>query len=155
VPAPNARPLAQIDLLLPATPTALAAVHAALGCFWAALAGAGVEPTTTWRHEFTTGVAEITANIIRHAYPPGAAAGSLHLRLSARRDAAIARFADRGVAFAPPPVAAASDLPEGGMGLLVARACFDDLHYRRRCGAANAWRLIKRFPAAESAREGT
>ena len=134
-----------------ATPAALAAVHAALDRAWAALDQlAPAPPTTRWRDLFRTAVAEIAANVIRHAYPPTGTTRPLELHIEIYHDRVVARFADSGVAWEPteePAVPDPLDLPEGGLGLAVARGALDELSYRREPSGTNVWQLVKHFPA--------
>ena len=134
-----------------ATPAALATVHAALDRAWEALDTlAPAPPTSRWRDLFRTAVAEIAANIIRHAYPPSGAARPFELRLQVYHDRLVARFADTGVAWEPaeePAVPDPFDLPEGGLGLAVARGAVDELSYRREPNGTNVWQLVKHFPS--------
>jgi anti-sigma regulatory factor (Ser/Thr protein kinase) len=58
----------------------------------------------------------------------------------------VAQFTDRGVAWEPgsePVTPDPLDLPEGGLGLAVARGALDELTYRREPNGTNVWRLIK------------
>jgi serine/threonine-protein kinase RsbW len=132
-----------------ATPTALDQVHDALDrCGWA-LDALPRSPAAGWRDLFRTAIAEIATNIIRHAYPPDAPRGTFHLRLVITSDSLMAVFTDDGLEWAPreaPGVVDPMSLPEGGLGLIVARAAVDDLEYQRDADAgANVWRLVKRF----------
>ena len=107
-------------------------------------------PTTRWRDLFRTAVAEIAANVIRHSYPPSGTSRPLELQLLVYPDQLVALFADSGVAWesagepAPPDPL---DLPEGGLGLAVARGALDELSYRREPDGRNVWRLVKHFTA--------
>jgi serine/threonine-protein kinase RsbW len=132
-----------------ATPAALGVIHAALDRAWAALDTlAPAPPTTRWRDLFRTAVAEIAANVIRHAYPPSGAARPFELQIQIFPDRLVARFADSGVAWEPseePDVPDPLDLPEGGLGLAVARGALDELNYRREPNGTNVWQLVKHF----------
>jgi anti-sigma regulatory factor (Ser/Thr protein kinase) len=102
---------------------------------------------------FVTAVVEIGQNILRHAHPDGRAeAGGLvavQLRLCSGR--LEARYSDQGVPFVPPDAALSldvdlvDDLPEGGLGLPLARASLDELEYHRTDAGENHWRLVKRI----------
>ena len=105
-------------------------------------------PTSRWRDLFRTAVAEIAANIVRHAYPPSGAARPFELQVLVYPDRLVALFADSGVAWEPADEPAAPDpldLPEGGLGLAVARGALDELSYRREPDGRNVWRLVKHF----------
>lgn len=105
-------------------------------------------PTSRWRDLFRTAVAEIAANIVRHAYPPSGLARPFELQVLVYPDRLVALFADSGVAWDPADEPAAPDpldLPEGGLGLAVARGALDELTYRREADGRNVWRLVKHF----------
>jgi anti-sigma regulatory factor (Ser/Thr protein kinase) len=138
-------------VVVPATAGELDAIHAALDRFWNAVDAAVPRPPSwAWRCRFATAVAEIATNIIRHAYPNGSRRASMRLRMRLYADRVEASFADRGVAFVPPaakdsPASDALQLPEGGYGLALVRACVDRVDHRRTPGGTNVWRLVKRF----------
>jgi serine/threonine-protein kinase RsbW len=89
---------------VPAKAERLQDVHDALARFWAAAARRlGVAPPGPWRAAFESAVAEVAANIVRHAYPAGYPTGTMRFRLQAYRDAIEARFVDHGMDFRPPP----------------------------------------------------
>jgi serine/threonine-protein kinase RsbW len=152
--------LAEVAVVVPATAERLPARPDALARFWVAVQEAHPRPPgSAWRARFETAVAEIGANIVRHAYPPGREPGRLRLRLRAYSERIEARFNDRGVAFsgdpsrwrAPrPPIAVGgpadlADLPEGGYGLALVLQAVDRLDYARLAGGENRWRLVKRL----------
>ena len=99
----------------------LGQVHAALERFWAAADQALPHPPdTAWRARFATAVAEIAANIVEHAYPPGMPAGRLRLRLRAYPTYVEAQFCDAGIPFQPwasaaPAPALAAPVPPVGV----------------------------------------
>ncbi len=153
MPATRSEVLVEESVAGRATPALLPALHAALERFWRAVDGvAGEPPQQEWRQYFATALAEIAANIVRHAHPQGTATGGLHLRLRLYADRVEAQFTDRGIPFnepATPPVLPDLDplaLPEGGFGLAVARAAVDRVEYRRTPTGLNRWRLMKRLP---------
>src|SRR5262249_46236044 len=120
--------------------------------FWATVDTTVTRPPDgAWRNQFATAVAEIAANIIRHAYAGASEPGPMRLHLYAYPDRVEAYFTDRGVAFMPPPAVEEEpesellELPESGRGLAVAQACLDELEYRRTAEGTNEWRLAKRF----------
>ena len=111
-------------------------------------ASATDRPTARWRDLFRTAVAEIASNIVRHAYPPSQAVRPFELKVLVYVDRLEAQFVDRGAGWEtgsepvpPDPL----DLPEGGMGLAVARGALDELSYRREPDGTNVWRLLKRI----------
>jgi serine/threonine-protein kinase RsbW len=139
-------------IFVPATAQQLDAVHAAVDRFWAKVDTTVTHPPNEqWRARFATALAEIAANIIRHAYPGGREPRPMRLHLYAYPDRVEALFSDQGVAFIPPPPAEDEpefdllDLPESGRGLAVAQACLDELEYRRTGEGTNEWRLVKRL----------
>ena len=110
-----------------------------------------IPPDARWRDRFRTAVAEIAANVIKHAYPPSAEVRPLGLEVQVFPDEVVAQFADCGTAWEPteePIVPDPFDLPEGGLGLAIARGALDELSYRREPDGRNVWRLAKRFPAS-------
>ena len=143
--------LAEERIVVPAIATRLADLHDALDRFWAAVELVLAHPPdTTWRLQFTTAVAEIAANIVRHAYPAGTTPGSMQIRLRSYTDRVEACLTDRGLAFTPSKVADSPrpesvELPEGGLGLAIARASLDQVGYSRTPEGTNHWRLVKRL----------
>ena len=108
-------------------------------------------PPARWRDLFRTAVAEIAANIVRHAYPPSQGARPFELQVLVYDTCLVAQFSDHGVAWEPgsePVIPDPLDLPEGGLGLAVARGALDELNYRREADGTNVWRLIKWFAAS-------
>lgn len=102
--------------------------------------------------EFISAFSEIFNNISIHAYGGGdkncnreddARKGDLTLDIVVGDDFLELTLTDMGIAFElktvrPPELDA---LPEGGMGIHIARACLDELHYQP--GPPNVWRLKK------------
>lgn len=115
-----------------------------------------VVPDAAWRGAFATAVAEVAANIVRHAFPAGRPDPRFRLRLGRVDDSLEAVFLDRGIPFggslpATLPVLSLDDLetlPEGGMGLALAEAAVDLLRYERSDDGENRWTLRKRLPPA-------
>jgi serine/threonine-protein kinase RsbW len=144
--------LAEEKVTVAAVAEELDAIHAASDRFWSVVdATLARPPSQDWRLRFTTALAEIAANIVRHAYPAGAARGPMRLRLRLYDDRVVASFADHGIRFTPPAMAGAprsggSELAEGGYGLALARASLDRLEYRRTPSGINCWRLMRRLP---------
>jgi serine/threonine-protein kinase RsbW len=126
-------------------------VHAALDRSWERVDVLTANPPVDrWRDLFRTAVAEIAANLIRHAYRPAEAARPFELQVLVYCDRVVAQFSDWGVAWEPadePAVPDPFDLPEGGLGLAVARGAVDELGYRREPHGKNVWQLVKRFAA--------
>lgn len=148
------QPLAEQSLELHPNVGQLQAMHDAFSRFWLLVETALPQPPTTiWRVQFETAVAEVVANIIRHAYPPE----PIHLSLLAYRDRIEARSSDRGRPYlereTPPEEKARraealgdlAGIPEGGFGLPLVRATVDSLDYSRTQSGWNEWELAKRF----------
>jgi serine/threonine-protein kinase RsbW len=99
----------------------------------------------TFRALFETAVAEVAANILEHARPPGEEL-RLELELAAWPDRLEAQLWDDGQPFAKSIVArgfGADDLPERGRGLQIALLALDELGYEI-VGGRNRWHLVKR-----------
>ena len=157
-----ASPLAHVSLEVPGTSERLGELHAAVERFWEEVDRVVSRPPhDEWRLVFSTALAEVASNVVRHAYRDGAVAGALHTELLAFGDRIEARFTDWGLAFdgdlsassAPPnAVLDPDELPESGYGLSVIRAAVDELHYERTPASPssphgeNRWRLLKRLP---------
>jgi anti-sigma regulatory factor (Ser/Thr protein kinase) len=143
------------ELCVDATPASLDTLHAALERFWHACDALPAPPQAgMWRFAFDTAVAEVGANIVRHAYAGRPTAG-LRLRLRMSANSVVACFVDSGRSYRSVLPAALMidasnllDLPEGGMGLPIARAALDQFSYRR-AGNTNIWLLVKQAPPAE------
>lgn len=131
--------------------SSLEAMHGMLDCFWQRLGGGGVALDDLWRAQFTTAVAEIGTNILRHAYD-NLPVVSIGLRLRLYADCVEARLIDRGRPYTPRPPAVPeipddiAALAEGGFGLTIACAAVDVLRYRRTTSGVNCWRLRKKLP---------
>jgi len=92
--------------------------------------------------EVVSAVSEIFNNIAIHGYR-GEGSGDVTLELRIRGDCLVILISDEGSAFDPSqvPLPELDALPEGGMGIHIARACMDELDYTP--GPPNVWRLIK------------
>ncbi len=106
----------------------------------------------TFDGEFVSAFSEIFNNIAIHAYG-GSDEGEISLTMTPSADKLLVEITDTGSTFdidsvPPPPV---DDLPEGGMGIHIARACLDELKYEP--GPPNVWRLTKSFPKNEEQEE--
>lgn len=115
---------AVVRLRPPSEVEALDDLHGALGQLWVAAPGV----VDVDRAAFTTAVAEVLANVIRHArVPPGAC---IEVELRAGGDVLRAEIVDDGQPYVPsPPVADDGGeldgidlLAESGRGLQIARA---------------------------------
>ncbi len=105
--------------------------------------------------EFVSAFAEIFNNIAIHAYQRRGG-GDVDLTITIDGDTLIVEARDHGAAFDLSKVSGPDldALPEGGMGIHIARALLDEITYV--AGPPNQWRLVKRHriatPAAIHAR---
>jgi serine/threonine-protein kinase RsbW len=92
--------------------------------------------------EVVSAVSEIFNNITIHGYG-GEGSGDVTLEMRIRGDRLVIVISDQGSAFDPSqvPLPELDALPEGGMGIHIARACMDELDYTP--GPPNVWRLTK------------
>jgi serine/threonine-protein kinase RsbW len=97
---------------------------------------------------------EIYNNVAIHAYKHGPG-GDIELTVYAGRHELIIEIKDHGRPFdidavAPLPTELDDDsLPEGGMGIHIAKTMLDDMTYEP--GPPNLWRLSKRLTKARAA----
>lgn len=97
---------------------------------------------------------EIYNNVAIHAYKHSAG-GNIELAITANADELIIEIKDHGKPFdigavAPLPTEMDVDsLPEGGMGIHIAKTMLDEMTYEP--GPPNLWRLSKRLPKARAA----
>lgn len=113
------------------------------------------------RDPFDTAVvsafAEIFNNIAIHAYQRRAG-GMIEIAIDAEADAIVIEIKDHGRPFdiegvAPLPTDLDEEsLPEGGMGIHIAKTMLDEMTYEP--GPPNLWRLCKRLPRAAAAAGG-
>lgn len=130
----------------------LDALHDLIDRFWNDAARIDRLPPDMWRHLFTTALAEVAANGLRHAYPTAATERPLQVRLRLFPDRVEALLIDHGAPYNPPlslPDAPDHEteitmLPESGYGLFIARAALDSLRYRRTRSGYNCWKLVKK-----------
>src|SRR4051794_14413353 len=119
--------LVEESITLDAKVAELDAIHSALERFLSSVSGVvDCAPGSDWRLRFTTAVAEIAANIVRHAYP--SAEGTFRLRLYACTGTVHACFVDTGIEFVEArgeahATAENAELAESGFGLNIARRC--------------------------------
>jgi anti-sigma regulatory factor (Ser/Thr protein kinase) len=98
----------------------------------ARLGVAGIAPVAGLNAEQLTdlklAVTELTANVVRHAYPEGAP-GDVHVRLIVEEGALSVEVADSGAGMSSLPGTAwdPSMLDEQGMGLTIVRSVVDEL----------------------------
>jgi len=110
------------------------------------------------RHSFDTAVVsafmEIFNNIAIHAYQRRGG-GTIDIEITLTSDDILIEVKDNGRAFdldnvVPLPTDLDEDaLPEGGMGIHIAKTMLDDMTYEP--GPPNLWRLYKRLPPAQVA----
>jgi serine/threonine-protein kinase RsbW len=91
--------------------------------------------------EFISAFSEIFNNIAIHAY--NGQPGNVTLTITPASDHLLVEISDMGKSFDIDSVPAPEleSLPEGGMGIHIARSCLDELHYTP--GPPNLWRLSK------------
>jgi len=101
---------------------------------------------------------EIYNNVAIHAYKQ-AAPGSIDIAITATGGELVIEIKDTGKAFdigavAPLPTEPDPEaLPEGGMGIHIAKTMLDEMTYEP--GPPNLWRLCKRLPRARAAMGGS
>jgi serine/threonine-protein kinase RsbW len=144
--------LVEEAIQLSASAEELTAMHDALDRYWRAVERVLAQPPDErWRLQFATAVAEIGANIVRHAYPAGTPPGPVQLSLRMYIDRAEACFTDHGIVFVPPAESSGAldddlaALREGGYGLAMVRAVVDQFAYARTPDGDNHWLLEKRL----------
>jgi len=100
--------------------------------------------------EFVSAFAEIFNNIAIHAYNRRGG-GDVELTITVEPDTLTVEIRDHGASFDLATVARPDldSLPEGGMGIHIARALLDEVSYE--AGPPNLWRLTKRHRIVTSA----
>jgi len=94
-------------------------------------------------------VDEATTNAIIHGHAGGS--GWVEVAATAREDQLVVSIADDAPAFDPTSVPAPdlsvhpAERRPGGMGVLLARLCVDEMTYRPRPGGGNILTLTRRF----------
>jgi serine/threonine-protein kinase RsbW len=121
-----------------------------------------IDPSYDLRHpfdqEFVSAFAEIFNNIAIHAYHRRGG-GDVELAISfddpERREVLMVEIRDQGTTFDLAAVAKPDldSLPEGGMGIHIARALLDEVTYEP--GPPNLWRLVKRLRTARTSAVAT
>jgi len=98
--------------------------------------------------ELVSAFAEIYNNIVLHAYERRA--GDIEISIGVEEGCVTIEVRDTGTSFDPStvPEPDLESLPEGGMGLHIARAMVDEVDYVP--GPPNLWRLVKRRYSATS-----
>ena len=92
--------------------------------------------------EMVSAVSEIFNNIAIHGYA-GTGRGDISMEIEVASDHLAIQISDHGTAFDPSQVPAPEldALPEGGMGIHIAKSCVDKLVYTP--GPPNVWRMTK------------
>jgi serine/threonine-protein kinase RsbW len=92
--------------------------------------------------EMVSAVSEIFNNIAIHGFADQPA-GDISIEMTVARDHLAIQICDEGAAFdlAQVPKPELDKLPEGGMGIHIAKACVDELDYTP--GPPNVWRMTK------------
>jgi hypothetical protein len=106
--------------------------------------GARFEVVSAFDTAFVSGFMEIFNNIAVHAYQH-AGLGQIELRATVEPDRLTIELQDTGGAFdiRRVPVPDMDALPEGGMGIHIARSLLDEVSYVP--GPPNVWRLMKQL----------
>jgi anti-sigma regulatory factor (Ser/Thr protein kinase) len=99
---------------------------------------------------------EIFNNVAIHAYHR-AGGGTIDLAILPGERELVIEVTDHGSPFdlervAPLPEVNAEALPEGGMGIHIAKTMLDEMTYEP--GPPNMWRLCKRMPTAHAVSTG-
>ena len=95
---------------------------------------------------------EIFNNVAIHAYQRKGG-GTIEIAIDARDSELVIEVKDHGRAFdidAVPPLPEVGEhaMPEGGMGIHIAKTMLDEMTYEP--GPPNLWRLCKRLPASRT-----
>jgi serine/threonine-protein kinase RsbW len=92
--------------------------------------------------EMVSAVSEIFNNIAIHGFADRPA-GDIAIEMTVARDHLAIEICDHGAAFdlSQVPKPELDKLPEGGMGIHIAKACVDELDYTP--GPPNVWRMTK------------
>jgi len=109
-----------------------------------------IDLTNRFDAEFVSAFSEIFNNIAIHAYERRGG-GDIEMTLTPSASGLAIEIRDHGVSFdiATVPTPELENLPEGGMGIHIARALVDDVQYvPGRSGSPNIWRLTKYLSAA-------
>lgn len=139
----NSEPRGALRTTFPARPEGLVELHAAFDRFFADSETDGCPIGPQDRMAFLTAAAEVASNIVDHACHdlPDA---RVHLALARHSSRVEAQFEDQGVAWGEAESDPTNPVPHMGLGLLVARACLDQLDYERS-GDLNRWTLMKQL----------
>ena len=98
---------------------------------------------------------EILNNVAIHSYTRETT-GRVEIAITTGASELVIELSDNGRPFdlkqvtKLPEVSDVASLPEGGMGIHIARAMLDDVSYEP--GPPNRWRLLKRLPPTQAAR---
>jgi anti-sigma regulatory factor (Ser/Thr protein kinase) len=103
---------------------------------------AGMQLANRFDAELVSAVSEIFNNIVIHGYG-SRGTGEIELLMKPTTDRMTVRITDNGTSFdiSRVPTPELETLPEGGMGLHIARSCVDRLDYQP--GPPNVWHLVK------------
>lgn len=141
MPAPDAR--AAEHLAGPADAALLDAVHDTLDRLWAAVPDVPLRD----RIRFDTALAEVVANVVRHAVPAAGHAVHVDVRLTVDAGTVQADVVDDGAAV---PVDLDRELPPdtatSGRGLVLIQRAVDRFGFERH-DERNVWRIVCRYRA--------
>ncbi len=112
--------------------------------------GEHLDLTSPFAAEFVSAFSEIFNNIVLHSYG-GGSDDEIVIELSRSDDRLVAQITDHGAPFDPSvtPPPDLDNLPEGGMGIFIARAFLDAANYQP--GPPNLWTLEKCYRSADTA----
>lgn len=108
----------------------------------AATSGTQLDLSDRFSAEMVSAVSEIFNNIAIHGFADRPA-GDIAIEMTVAGDHLAIEICDEGAAFdlSQVPKPELDKLPEGGMGIHIAKACVDELDYTP--GPPNVWRMTK------------
>ena len=114
------------------------------------LSSSGYDLRKRFDIDFISAFMEIFNNIAVHAYRR-TGEGEVELAIGVHPGELVVEIKDFGVPFdlAAVPTPDLDDLPEGGMGIHIARTMLDEMAYEP--GPPNLWRMIKRISPSQPA----
>lgn len=114
------------------------------------LSSAGYDLRNRFDIDFISAFMEIFNNIAVHAYRR-TGNGDVEIAIGVHPGELVVELKDFGVPFdlSTVPEPALDELPEGGMGIHIARTMLDEMAYEP--GPPNLWRMIKRIAPSQPA----
>ena len=115
----------------------------------AATSGTQLDLSDRFSAEMVSAVSEIFNNIAIHGFADRPI-GDIAIEMKVGRDHLAIEIRDHGAAFdlSQVPKPELDKLPEGGMGIHIAKACVDELDYTP--GPPNVWRMTKYTSSAQA-----